>query len=40
MACCRFCGQKDQLVTMELERGYADGEGQPRVEDRGDEAVD
>ncbi len=40
MACCRFRGHEDKIVTMELESGYDETEVQPRVQDRGGEAGD
>jgi hypothetical protein len=40
MACCRFRGHEDKIVTMELESGYDETEVQPRVQDRGSEAGD
>src|SRR5690606_24220672 len=40
VACCRFRGHEDKIVTMGLESGYDETEVQPRVQDRGGEAGD
>ena len=32
LACCRFRGHEDKIVTMELESGYDETEVQPRVQ--------
>jgi hypothetical protein len=33
LACCRFGGHEDKIVTYEPESGYDETEGQPRVQD-------
>ena len=38
LACCRFRGHEDKIVTMELEIGYDETKVQPRVQDRGSKA--
>jgi hypothetical protein len=40
VACCRFRGYEDKIVTMELESGYDETEVQPRVQAPGGEARD
>ena len=40
LACCRFRGHEDKIVTMELGTADAETNFQPRVQDRGGEAGD
>ena len=40
LACCRFCGHEDRIVTKELEITKGETEVQPRVQDRGCQAGD